>query len=72
MLEHVLLVPKHPSKGAPRESLLVDHVDEHVDGRFYVVSSRLVEASARVERGEQEVACELVQPLLLVVSPRRV
>ena len=48
----------------PRQFLVVDEVDEHVECRLDVVSTRLVVATARVERCEQEVSIELVELLL--------
>ena len=54
----------------PGELLAVDQVDEDVEGCFDVVSSRLVKATARVQRCKHEVATEATHLTLLNMLPR--
>lgn len=52
----------------PRQVLIIDQVDEDVEGTLNIVPARLVKPTARVKGGEVEVAAELVELLLLDVA----
>jgi len=47
-------------KIAPGQVAVVEQVNEDIHDRLHVVAARFVVTPARVERCEQEVACELV------------
>lgn len=55
-------------KVGPRQRLIVDEVDEDVEGAFDIVPSWLVKAAARVQRSEVEIATEFVKLFLLDVG----
>ena len=50
---------------APRQMILIQHVDQQVKRTFDIVSSRLVKPSCRVKGSEEEITRKIANILLL-------
>ena len=59
VLKVEVLVLENLLEVGPRQRLVVEQIDEHVEGSLDVVSARLVVPAAGVERSEKKVAAEL-------------